>query len=197
MRGLRAAHPAGLRMRRTVMLGPEGGAAVADTEPVKTLFDQFALGAENRHAYASVAEPKHPHSVRLMQFWEAGEKAGGLVVGRDIPSRPIAGILRNLMICEPVGAFSDFRIRHAGTAYIAHYGCDVTGKLMSDLFDPDIFKHNCQCAAAVIRSGRPEVLDADLSQFGISRRRYEVVQLPVWGPDRTSRWLLCGIFRFD
>ena len=121
----------------------------------------------------------------------------GLVVGRDIPSRPIAGILRNLMLCEPIAEFSDFRIRHAGTAYIAHYGHDVTGKLMSDLFDPDIFKHNCTCAAAVIRSGQPEVLDANLSQFGISRRHYEVVQLPVWGPDKAAKWMLCGNFCFE
>jgi hypothetical protein len=170
---------------------------VTVTEPRTSFFDQFALGHENRHAYASVVEPKHPHSMQLVQFWQSGEKADGLVVGRDIPSRAIAAVLRNLMVCEPIAEFSDFRIRHAGTAYIAHYGYDVTGKLMSELFEPDIFKHNCICAAAVIRSGRPEVLDANLTQFGISRRHYEVVQLPVWGPDKTNKWLLCGIFRFE
>ena len=162
-----------------------------------SLFDQFALGPENRHAYTPVSEPKHPSSLQLIQFWREREKAGGLVIGRDIPSRPIAGILSHLMICEPIDGFSDFRIRHAGTAYIAHYGYDVTGKLMSELFEPGIFEHNCLCAESVISSGKPEVLDANLSQFGISRRHYEVVQLPVWGPDRTSRWMLCGIFRFE
>ena len=131
------------------------------TEPRETFSDQFALGPKNRHAYTPLVEPKHPHSVQLVQFWQEGEKAGGLVVGRDIPSRPIAAILRNLMICEPIADFSDFRIRHAGIAYITHYGHDVTGKLMSDVFD------------------------------------YEVVQLPVWGPDKKSRWMLCGMFRFE
>ena len=167
------------------------------TEPRKPFFDQFALGSDNQHAYTPVVEPKHPHSVQLVQFWQAGEKADGLVVGRDIPSRPIAAILRNLMVCEPIAEFSDFRIRHAGTAYITHYGCDVTGKLMSVVFEAEIFKHNCKCAAAVIRSGQPEVLDANLTQFGILRRHYEVVQLPVWGPDKTNKWMLCGIFRFE
>jgi hypothetical protein len=166
-------------------------------EPRTSFSDQLALGPENRRAYTPVVEPKHPRSVQLVQFWQEGEKSGGLVVGRDIPSRPIAAILRNLMVCEPIAEFSDFRIRHAGTAYIAHYGYDITGKLMSELYEPDIFKHNCRCAAEVIRSGRPEVLDANLSQFGISRRHYEVVQLPVWGPDKTNRWMLCGIFRFE
>jgi len=162
-----------------------------------SLFDQFALGPKNQHAYVAVTEPRHPQSLQLIQFWREREDAGGLVMGEHIPSRPVAAILRNLMVCEPIADFSDFRIRHAGTAYIAHYGGDVTGKLMSEIYEPDVFKHNCACAAEVIRSGRPEVLDANLKQFGISRRHYEVVQLPIWGPDRTNRWMLCGIFRFE
>jgi len=162
-----------------------------------SFFDQFALGPENRHAYASVAEARHPHSIRLVEFWREGEKDGGLVVGRDIPSRPIAALLRHLIVYEPVADCSDFRIRHAGTAYITHYGFDVTGKLMSELFEPDIFRHNCAKAKEVIWFGKPDILDANLSQFGISRRHYEVVQLPVWGPDKIGRWMLCGIFRFE
>jgi hypothetical protein len=162
-----------------------------------SFFDQFALGSEFKRAYTPVAEPCHPHSVQLIEFWHEKESTGGLVVGRDIPSKAISGILRNLIVYEPIADCSDFRVRHAGTAYIAHYGIDVTGKLMSELFDAEIFRYNRAKAAEVIRSERPEVFDANLSQFGITRRHYEVMLLPVFAPDKNSRWLLCGIFRFE
>jgi len=166
-------------------------------EPRPSFFDQFALGPENRHAYTLIVQPKHPKSVQLFEFWLDRQKVGGLVVGRDIPSRPIAGILRNLMVYEPTGDCTDFRVRHAGTAYITHYGYDVTGRMMSELFDAETFRFNCTKAGEIIRSNEPEIFDANLSQFGILRRHYEVVLLPVLGPDESTRWLLCGIFRFE
>lgn len=160
-------------------------------------FDQFALGPDYRRAYVVAAAPQHPGAIQLVEFWHEREKAGGIVVGRDIPSRPIAGILRHLTIYEPLAGYGDFRVRHAGTAYIEHYGYDVTGKLMSELFDVESFSHNRAKAEQVIRSETPEILDANLRQFGISRRHYEVVQLPIWGAGMQSRWLLCGIFRLE
>jgi hypothetical protein len=162
-----------------------------------SFFDQFALGSESKHAYRQVAQPNHPESIHLCEFWQDRERADGVVVGRDIPSRPIASILRNLMVYEPIADCADFRIRHAGTAYIAHYGYDVTGKLMSEIFDGNSFKYNLKAAKEIIHSDRPEVFDANISQFGISRRHYEVVLMPVWGADKIFRWMLCGIFRFE
>jgi hypothetical protein len=160
-------------------------------------FDQFSLGPKNKRVYSPVAEPQHPKSITLVEFWRDREKAGGLIVGRDLPSRAIAAILRNLIVYEPIDDCSNFRVRHAGTAYVEHYGFDVTGKLMSELFDDDVFGFNCAKAKEVIHSGAPEVFDANLSEYGISRRHYEVVLLPVWGTDERSKWMLCGIFRFE
>jgi hypothetical protein len=160
-----------------------------------SIFDQFALGPEQKRAYRRVHEPSHPQSVRLLAF--QSNKEGGLEIGRDVPSRAISGLLGNLIIYEPLADGADFRVHHAGTAYIAHYGGDVTGKLMSEIFEPAIFQYNRTVANGVIRRGVSEIFEANLSQFGITRRRYEIALLPVWARGRTGRWLLCAIFQFD
>ena len=171
---------------------------MTDSGAKTSFFDQFALGREYKRVYNRVAQPSHPLSIQLVAFWREKEKDGGLVAGRDVPSRAISGILRNLIIYEPLAESTDFRIRHAGTAYIAHYGMDVTGMMMSELFDDDdVRSHNFMIAEEVIRTDTVEIFDANLSQFGIARRHYEVVLLPVMAPDRASKWLLCGLFRFD
>jgi len=167
----------------------------ADEKPA--FFDQFALGSRLERAYTRVVEPKHPQSIQLIEFWRERENAGGLVTGRDIPSKAISSILRNLILYEPVADCSDFRVRHAGTAFVGHYGVDVTGELMSELFDEDIFTFNLAKAKEVMNSDKPEIYDANLTQFGISRQHYEVVLLPVLAPDGISKWTLCGIFHFD
>lgn len=166
------------------------------SRPRPSFFDQFALGPESKRAYTRIAQPNHPNSIHLFEFWQDCEKGGGLVMGRDLPSRPVAAILRNLIVYEPILDGADFRIRHAGTSYASHYGYDVTGKLMSDLFDQETFRFNLSKAKEIIDSGKPEMFDANLSQFGIPRRHYEVVLLPIWGPGKASRWMLCGIFDF-
>ena len=170
---------------------------MTDSGAKTSFFDQFALGPEYKRVYRRVAEPSHPLSIQLVAFWREKEEDGGIVAGRDVPSRAISGILRNLIIYEPLAESADFRVRHAGTAYLAHYGKDVTGMLMSDLFDDDVLSHNFMIAEEVIRTNIVEIFDANLSQFGVARRHYEVVLLPVLTPDRASKWLLCGLFQFD
>ena len=167
------------------------------TTLTELFFDQIAPEQKSIRSYKVVADPSHEGTIQLIQYWREKDSSGGLVVGRDIPSKAISNILSNLIVYEPISDFADFRVQHAGTRNYAHYHGDVTGKLMSELFDAEAFKYNCAKAKEVLLSHRMMIFEADLSQFGITRRTYEVVLLPVLAPDRSSPWMLCGIFRFD
>ena len=161
-------------------------------------FDAPVSGAvaESNYKYAIVASPTHPDAQELLAFWKS-RPSGGIVIGRDVPSRKIANLLGHIAIYEPVDGRRDFRVRLAGNSVRGRYGSDIKGKLMSELFDAEAFAYNCAKAKEVLLSHQMMIFEADLSQFGITRRTYEVVLLPVLAPDQSSKWMLCGIFRFD
>ena len=161
------------------------------------LFVRAASQSEYERVYAPIAEPRHPHTILLFDVWKRAEADGGFVVGRDIPSKSLAAILRDLVLYEPVPDRLDLRVRLAGTACIGHYGMDVTGKLMSELFDASSFEFNLRSALDVIRTAEPKIFAAELSRLGIVQGHYEIALLPVWQPDKSGRWLLCGVFEFD
>ena len=47
----------------------------------------------------------------LLDYWRARQAEDGFVVGRDVPSRRLACVLRNLAIYEPIEDGRDFRVR--------------------------------------------------------------------------------------
>ena len=167
------------------------------TTLTELFFDQLAPEQKSVRSYKVVAAPALEGSIQLIKYWREKDSSGGLVVGRDIPSKAISSILSSLIVYEPISDFADFRVQHAGTRNFSHYDGDVTGKLMSELFDAEAFKHNSAMARGVMLSHKMMIFEADLSQLGITRRTYEVVLLPVLAPDKSSPWMLCGIFRFD
>ena len=63
--------------------------------------------------------PRHPGAKLTFDVWQERMAQGGFVVGRDIPSRALGGVLRNLAVYEPLEGGEDFRIRVAGTAFFA------------------------------------------------------------------------------
>ena len=163
----------------------------------KISFEGFSPSLEFERTYTPLEFPAHPDAAFLLDYWRAKESAGGLVIGRDIPSRSISRVLRNLMVNEPTADGHDFYIRVAGTMCLRRYGREVTGLLFSDLFDQPTFEHHCASAYESLRANRPMLLDVKVKRSGIEQAHYEIVRLPVWAPDKAARWSLVGVFFFD
>lgn len=161
------------------------------------ILEGLSLGPEFERAYEPIEHLLHPDAIILLDGWRAREAAGGLVVGLDLPSRLFSKVLRNLIVYEPAEDGRDFRVRLAGTTYLEHYGREVTGLLMSNLFDRQRFEYNCSVGYEVLRSNKPVLLDARFKRHGIEQLHYEIVLLPAWAPNKVDRWLICGVFRFS
>jgi hypothetical protein len=145
--------------------------------------------------YQPVPEAQHPDVQKLLAFWREREAAGGFVVGRDIPSRALAGVLHSIMIHEPL-ADSDFQIRIAGSALRRRYGMEITGRKLSELFGPD-FEPQLAWTRHVLATGEPCILDVKEQRLGQTRLHREVIVLRVLAPGRATHWVLAGVFYFD
>ncbi|HEX2591520.1 MAG TPA: PAS domain-containing protein [Rhizomicrobium sp.] len=140
--------------------------------------------------------PRHPDCLTLMQYWEACIAAGGFVVGRDIPARPIARLLRNIILVEPVNDATDFRIRLAGSMVRQRFNDEIKDRYLSELRSPEDFKHRRDAACDALRTGRPAIIDSRLRRGSVEEMHTEVILLPVTSADRSATWLLVGIFYF-
>ena len=83
--------------------------------------------------YATVEHARHPDALKLLAFWDA-RPADGIVMGRDVPSRAIASLLRNISILEPTEDRSDLRIRLAGASLLKRWNGDVKGRNCRNCF---------------------------------------------------------------
>lgn len=142
-------------------------------------------------------EPQHPDAQLTLRVWRARVADGGFVVGRDIPSRELLGVLRSLGVYEPVDGGRDFRMRIAGTAFYRRFGQEVTGSLMSDLFDPQAFQNIRNEMAAVIAHNTPVSVAVERTQGGRAAARTEILVLPVTAPDHVGHWGMVGLFFED
>jgi hypothetical protein len=141
-------------------------------------------------------EPVHFGARLLFKQWREKQQKGGMIVGRDIPSRALGSTLRNLALHEPIAGGSDFYVRLAGSAFLRRFGRDITGCTLSELFDGDTFeRHRCQLANMIL-DRRPFSLDMKLKKSGRDSLHFEVLGLPVLHESGT-RWALTGIFYHD
>jgi hypothetical protein len=146
--------------------------------------------------YARVDVPRHPDAVRLLDYWRSCMAKGGFVVGRDIPARPIARILRSVILHEPFADGSDTRVRLAGADVRRRFDTDLKGRTMSMMFTPEDFKVHLKSSFEVMTSGVPMVLDSCLRRGDVEELHIEVLLLPVTARDLKSTWLLAGLFFF-
>ncbi len=145
--------------------------------------------------YQHVPEAEHPDVRRLLAFWREREADGGFVVGRDIPSRALAGILHSIMVLEPL-ADGDCQIRIAGSALRRRYGMEITAHKLSELFGASA-EPQLAWTRRILTTGEPCILDVREQQLGQTRLRREVIVLRVLAPDRNMHWALAGVFYFD
>lgn len=133
----------------------------------------------------------------LFDQWLALHARGGFVVGRDVPSRKLACVLRNLALFVPIDNGVDFRVRLAGSAYMRRFGIDITGLLLSEILDsPDLELQHANLAS-VVREKKPWIFDVRLTDAEKDHLCFESLRLPVSSPDRREIWILSGLFYTD
>ena len=155
------------------------------------------LTADLEEVCIELPEPTLFGARLLLEHWRAREAAGGFVVGRDVPSRALACVLRNLALYEPIDAKTDFRIRVAGTAVMRRFGRDITGRRLSEIYTRQNFELERANMLAVVAQSKPDCVDVKLARDARIFLHFEAFRLPVWAPNRISGWVLGGIFCFD
>jgi hypothetical protein len=153
---------------------------------------------ELEHRLAAVKTPVHPASIQLLAYWRECDARGGMRMGRDIPSRAIGALLRDLCVAEPVDNWVDARIRLAGSAMAEYFGRDVSGMLMSEIIggseeDWHLLMNGARYATA---HNKPGTVEQTLLDKGLVVLRQEMTAVPIWSPDGDARWLVTGTFNF-
>jgi hypothetical protein len=155
------------------------------------------LTADLNETATRIPEPVHFGAKLLLARWRELQAGDGFVVGRDVPSRPLGGVLRNLGIYEPLDDCRDFRARLAGTAFMRRFGRDITGLKLSEIFQAEGFERHCANLAEIVRLGVPLSFDVRLHRGKQTFLHCEALRLPVLSPDRSNRWVLSGLFYYD
>jgi hypothetical protein len=158
--------------------------------------DVDALSPDCEEICSFKTGPCHPGGRLIFESWRRKQPEGGLVIGRDLPSRELSGVLRNLAICEPVDRGADFRVRLAGTGLVRRYGCDITGTMLSQLYDPQTFQR-CLATLTHAMNGIPSFWDVKMMHRGKVELQFESMLLPVRSPDLSQIWVLGGVFYPD
>jgi len=149
-------------------------------------------GDELRFEFEEIEKPSHADAETLLAYWHACRRAGGFAMVRNVPSKAIAHLMKNLIVMEPLPG--DFRYRLVGNILIQRLGRDVTGMTTSEVFDPE--------PAKGLIAGGQKVLDTDApvfqrlyvrTSFGETRRP-ELVLLPISSADGKETLVLVGVF---
>lgn len=150
-----------------------------------------------RERFVTLDAPKHSGAKLMLDVWANCRRHGGMIVGRDLPSRAVSSVLRNLAVYEPIENGGDWTVRIAGTAFYRRFGRDVTGARFSDLFEPDIFESNRRLLEQVVAEHAPAVREVERVQGSRTAIRFELLLLPVRSPDRKADWIAAGLFFHD
>jgi hypothetical protein len=156
-----------------------------------------AQAAGFHEVFTVMREPSHYDARHLFQFWRERNDEGGFVIGRHVPSRPLARLLSHLIVYEPLQEGEDFRARIAGTSLLRRFGRDISGSKLSELFEPRAFEAQRDDLRTLLRTGKPCVLEVKATVDGYPALHFEIVALPVLAPDRETPWVLSGLFYYD
>jgi hypothetical protein len=154
------------------------------------------LSADLLEVRRPVPEPRHPGTSLLLEHWQKGEEEGGFRVGRHVPSRALAGILRNLALYEPDDA-GEFHVRLAGTAFRRRFGRDITSLALSQIYRPSDYPPVRERVSRVLAERRPSVYEVSLARGDRVFLRFETVRMPVLSRDGASTWVMGGLFFSD
>jgi hypothetical protein len=159
--------------------------------------DVDAQAAGFHEVFTVMREPSHYDARHLFEFWRERNEEGGFVIGRHVPSRPLARLMSHLVVYEPLHEGEDFRARIAGTSLLRRFGRDISGSKLSELFERNAFEAQRDDLRTLLRTGKPCVLEVKATVDGYPALHFEIVALPVLAPDRETPWVLSGLFYYD
>jgi hypothetical protein len=159
--------------------------------------DVDAQAAGFHEVFTVMREPSHYDARHLFEFWRERNEEGGFVIGRHVPSRPLARLMSHLIVYEPLDKGEDFRARIAGTSLLRRFGRDISGSKLSELFERNAFEAQRDDLRTLLHTGKPCVLEVKATVDGYPALHFEIVALPVLAPDRETPWVLSGLFYYD
>lgn len=166
-----------------------------------TLAGEIDLQSDSQRYWSVLEKPSHPDLLKLNEIWQSCNiwrsctDEVGFVVGRDVPSRHLAGMLHNLMVWEPDAECRDFVVRLAGGALRRRYGRDITGERASQIYRPEELEILAADFQEALRSNAPVFRCRRIVKYGVKVAfDGEVGIFPVLSSDRSAKWFLIGLF---
>ena len=144
-----------------------------------------------------LAAPVHPDARLLLETWQECAALGGMVVGRDVPSRRLAKLLSNLALFEYREENEDFRVRLAGFSLVRRFGRDITGRLLKEVLARDDHARHRAALLSVLETGVPLCLDVKLRSPERPLMHFEILALRATASDGATALLLTGQFYFE
>lgn len=146
------------------------------------------------HSIAEVDKASHPSALSLIDAWEKLQPHGGMVMGRDFPSRRFAALLPNILLLERLERVRDFRVRVAGFGMLCFYGFDPSGRRLGEIYEGEKHKVRCEALGDVLCRHRPSLALSRLSHDGEMVLQREIVSLPVLAFDARTPLVLVASF---
>jgi hypothetical protein len=139
--------------------------------------------------YRTIQKLTHPLALKAMEFWDK-RPADGLEIGRDIPYRAIADLLKRIIVHEPVVEGRDLNVRLAGGAVRQRLGREIAGANLSELFPTPDFPDRRGSVMTAIHEGKPQWADCVLTGGTVDMLHTELVIMPVFAPNRVANWAM-------
>ncbi|MGD0189243.1 MAG: hypothetical protein ABSD74_00725 [Rhizomicrobium sp.] len=154
-------------------------------------------GRSVREIRAAISEPTHFGAKLLLEKWWDRQSRGGIVMGRDLPSRELGCVLRNLAVYEPVDLGRDYRVRLAGAAFMRRFAKEIGGLRLSEFVMSDDFHDHRMSLCQAIVIGAPIIHDVRVVRGERVLAEFETMHLRILAPRCATSWVLGSLFYKD
>jgi hypothetical protein len=154
-------------------------------------------GRNLREFRTPIPEPTHFAAKVLLEQWWDRQSRGGIVMGRDLPSRALSCVLRNLAVYEPVDLGHDYRVRLAGSAFRRRFAREIGGLRLSEFVSQDDFEEYRSNLSKAIVVGAPIIHDVRIARGDKTLAEFETLHLRILAPRGTASWVLGSVFFKD
>lgn len=161
-------------------------APVTRTDPV--------TGQPLRIQFEEIEALSHADAEALLAYWSHCRKSGGFVMSRDVPSKAIARLMKYLVVLEPLTDCVDFKYHLTGMVLTERLGRDVTGMLISEVFEPGPAQSLIDAARKTIDTDGPIFARIHIRGVLSDVRKPELVLLPIGQLHAPDTWVLVGVF---
>jgi PAS domain. len=131
----------------------------------------------------------HSDAPAAIRFWD-NRPQDGIRIGRDVPSRAIAGLLSRVAVYEPIRDGADFRVHLAGSTLRRRFSRDITGETLSSLYNAADLPPRLKTMQDIMRDGEPRLLRIVHRASSVEILRIELLQIPVVAPNGIDPWIM-------